>query len=630
MSLSRNKNSGRRRTPFIAAATAVLTLAGLTTAVTSTIPASAAAATTANPTPAAGSRKNATQLPFSISGTGKLSVDVATGNALFTDQLLTLPGIGQDMPITLSYNSSVFGTGTPSAVTGGTGSGWGITGFDQRLVTNPDGSITYYGPGGLSGVFAPNGAGGYTAPEEFQATLAVLSGTGYTLTDHVSQTKLTFNTSARLISSTDRNGNVTSFAYDPYGNPASITSTRGAVAGRTLTVHTSGGHITSLTQTSGSLSRSIGFGYSAAGHLDAVTDDVNGTTQFTSAPGTDTGQVVTITNPAGKTTTLGFTSGKVSSVAQQNPDGAGTATTRLAYPSGTQILVADPTTDQSQPVASVPNTAYTISTDGLMLVTGTTDPDGHARSTSYTALGDIGTTQGAVTGKTTFSYGANNNESLTQIQNPGGAAEGAQYNNSQPAAQYLPSSTSNDAGNSLQYTYNGQGDQTTTQQGASGPQATVTYNSDGTPATSASPGAASGVVTNYGYTDGDHELNTLTPPSGTSLGARAYTYDGFGRLATATDGRGDTITYTYDNADRVKTIHNSNANTPDVSYTYNAQNEVKTRTDGNGTTTYTYDDLDHLLSTTNTVGGGSITYTYDLAGDEASRNHGHGHHHLRL
>lgn len=615
-SLSTNKSSGRRRNSIIAAATAVLTLAGLTTAIANT-PATAAPATTANPTPAAGSRKNATQLPFTISGNERLSVDVASGNALFTDQLLTLPGIGQDVPITLTYNSSVWNTSSPSAVTGGTGSGWGITGFDQRLVTNPDGSITYYGPGGLSGVFAPNGAGGYLAPEEFQATLVVLSGTGYTLTDHVSQTKLTFNTSGRLVSSTDRNGNVTTFGYDPYGNPASITSTRGPVAGRTLTVHTSGGHISSLTQTSGSLSRSIGFGYSTAGHLDSVTDDVNGTTQFTSAPGTDTGQLVTITNPASKTTTLGFTSGKTSSVAQQNPDGVGTSTTRLTYPSGTQTLVADPTTDQSQPVASVPNTSYTISTDGLMLVTGTTDPDGNKRSSTYTALGNISTTQGTVTGKTTFNYQANNNESLTQITNPGGAAEKAAYNNPQPAAQYLPSSTTNDASNSLTYTYDGQGNQATTAQG-SGPQAVVQYNSDGTPTTSASPGAPNGVVTSYGYTDGNHELNTITPPTGTSLGARAYTYDGFGRLATATDGRGNTITYTYDNADRIKTVHNSNPNTPDVTYSYNALNEVKTRADGNGTTTYTYDDLDHLLSTTNTAGGGTIAYTYDLAGDEAS------------
>ena len=612
VSLSRN-----RGIHFAAALTAALTLTGLTTAVTSA-PASAAAAATANPTPSAGSRKNATQLPFTISGTASLSVDVATGNALLTDQLLTLPGIGQDVPITLSYNSTDWNTPTPSAVTGGTGSGWGITGFDQRLVTNADGSVTYYGPGGLSGVFTPNGASGYVAPEEFQATL-----TGDTLTDHASQTRLTFNTSGRLISSTDRNGNVTTFAYDPYGNPASITSTRGPVAGRTLTVHTSGGHISSLTQTSGSLSRSIGFGYSAGGHLNSVTDDVNGTTQFGSAPGTDTGQVATITNPAGRTTTLAFTSGKVSSVAQQNPAGAGTSTTRLTYPSTTQTLVADPATNQSQPVASVPHTSYVIGTDGLMLVTSATDPDQHTRQSSYTGLGQISTTQGAATSQSTFSYQSNNGESLTKIQNPGGSAETAGYTNT-GASQYLPSSSTNDAGNSLQYTYNGQGDQATTQQGASGPPATVTYNSDGTPATSASPGAATGVVTTYGYTDGNHDLNTISPPSGTSLGARAYTYDGFGRLATATDGRGDTVTYTYDNADRIGKIHNSNANTPDVTYTYNSLNEVKTRTDASGTTTYGYDDLNHLTSTTNTAGGGTIAYTYDLAGDEASETTGLG------
>lgn len=66
-------------------------------------------ALTSNPTPAAGQRRGATRLDFSISGTASLSVDVGTGNALFTDQLLTLPGITADVPIALAYNSSVSG-----------------------------------------------------------------------------------------------------------------------------------------------------------------------------------------------------------------------------------------------------------------------------------------------------------------------------------------------------------------------------------------------------------------------------------------------------------------------------------------------------------------------------------------
>jgi YD repeat-containing protein len=34
-------------------------------------------------------------------------------------------------------------------------------------------------------------------------------------------------------------------------------------------------------------------------------------------------------------------------------------------------------------------------------------------------------------------------------------------------------------------------------------------------------------------------------------------WDGFGRLSTATDGAGDTITYTYDDADRITKVQYS-------------------------------------------------------------------------
>lgn len=52
----------------------------------------------------------------------------------------------------------------------------------------------------------------------------------------------------------------------------------------------------------------------------------------------------------------------------------------------------------------------------------------------------------------------------------------------------------------------------------------------------------------------------------------------------------------------------------DVTYGYDANGRVKTRVDGSGTSTYTYDDLGHLTSVVNTAGGGTISYTYDLAG----------------
>jgi RHS repeat-associated protein len=580
------------------------------------------ASAVSNPAPAAGERRSATRLDFGISGTAKLSVDVGTGNALLTDHLITLPGVTGDVPINLYYNSTAVGHGVPSSVTGTSNSGWSITGFDQQLIANADGTITYFGPGGLTGVFTPDGAGGFTPPVQFRADLTTVS-TGWKMTMHGSGEVLLFNTSGRLDQDKDRNGNVTAFNYSG-GLPLSVVSSRGSTAARTLNVSTGGGVITGLSQTVGSQTRTVGIDYDiSSGEMLSVTDTLGGVTSF--GAGASGGWM--ITNPDGASTTLFISSGKTSQVNQSNAAGAGTSTTRLTYPSATQTLVADPTTDQSQSVASVPHTTYNLTSTGSQLVSSATDPDGHTRSRGYTTLQDIASSTPAAGGGTAFDWSGNGGESLKTATNAAGAKESAEYRNTAPTSKYLPSSITDDANNSLSYTYDGQGNQQTTAQGSSGPPAQVTYNTDGTASTSQSPGAATGVQTSYGYdqtTPPTHNLVSITAPTGSSLGQRAYSWDGFGRLATATDGRGNTTTYSYDDADRITLIHSSNAGTPDVSYGYDGENRLTQRVDGNGTTTYGYDDLGRLTSTANTAGGGTIGYTYDLAGSLATETDAHG------
>ncbi len=284
-------------------------------------------------------------------------------------------------------------------------------------------------------------------------------------------------------------------------------------------------------------------------------------------------------------------------MSQLNPaidGGAGESVTRLSYPTSTQTLVADPTTDQSQAVSAVPHTTYTIDA-ASELVTSATDPDGHHAAGTYTGNSNVASTTPAAGGSTSFTYGKNSGESLTSVATPGGATDTAQYNNTGGNA-YLPSSSTDDAGNQLTSTYDTNGNQTGSAQGTSGPAAKVTYNTNGTPATSASPGAASGVNTTYIYGNSDGDVTSITPPASSSLGGRTYTWDGFGRLATATDGAGNTITYTYDNADRITKVQYSDG-THEVDYTTN-----------------TFDDLGHLLTTSNTANGNTVTSTYDLAG----------------
>jgi len=55
--------------------------------------------------------------------------------------------------------------------------------------------------------------------------------------------------------------------------------------------------------------------------------------------------------------------------------------------------------------------------------------------------------------------------------------------------------------------------------------------------------------TAYQY-DAGGDLSAVLPTNGNSLTAQHLAYDGFGRVATATSGRGVTTSYTYDNLDR--------------------------------------------------------------------------------
>ena len=98
-----------------------------------------------------------------------------------------------------------------------------------------------------------------------------------------------------------------------------------------------------------------------------------------------------------------------------------------------------------------------------------------------------------------------------------------------------------------------------------------------------------------------------------------YTYDADGNLLTATDGDGHTTTYTY-NALNEQTVGRPTPTATPPAYTYDGDGRVLTVTDGLGhTTTYTYDAMGDVLTETQPSGGGTTTYTYDAAGDLLTR-----------
>jgi RHS repeat-associated protein len=578
-----------------------------------------------------GARPSATSLPFTIDDQVGAKVDVGTGNLEVTTGGLTLPGVNASISVNETYNSLGWNTGStfdPSA----TNWTFGLDGAGN--LTQNGTNIVYTAGDGATWQFTPSTSGGvtsYTAPQGLHDTLTV-SSTEYQLTSLTSNQVTHFNLNGQVTSISDKNTtpNTVKVGYTN-GLASSILSTAGTVqyaadgttpngGARYASIgYDVGSHTTTLSQTSGSSNRQVQWAKDASSNLTSFTDADGAVTTF-AYTGSD---LTSITNPTGEVTTISYsgTTHKVSEVDQTNTSGAGTSTTRFSYPSSTQTLVAGPDTDTSQAVSAVPHTTYTI--NGQNLVTTAVDAAGRSQSAGYTNSANTFAATSSTVGAgssastTTAAYGENAGQSLTSVQSATGASSSAHYGST--TAPYAPTTTTDGNGNQTTLGYDPSGNIASSGPTSTGVSATLTRNHQGqvTAATSPNNVASGSTPTNsttYAY-DGNGQLHTITPVTGTSLGVKTYTYDAFGRAASETDGRGNTTSYTYDNDDRSLTTSFSDG-THSVSATYDQAGNLLTENSATGMITNTYDQLGHLLSTTNTAGGGTENYTYDKAGSE--------------
>ncbi|WP_242889829.1 RHS repeat-associated core domain-containing protein [Actinomadura litoris] len=551
--------------------------------------------------------RNGTFLSFNLADYLQLKVNVGSGNAMVRTTDVSLPGIGGNVTVGASYNSLLHAADAPTGIIS---AGWRTRlGQDVRLYKNSDSSLTYTGPDGTSGVFTPSGSG-YSTPKEFKGDLVTESGGGWKFTDHGSGRKSFFDSSGLPTKLVDRNGNTTDFTYAS-GDVSKITyKARGETSGRSISVVVYADHLARYEQTgSDGARRTVIYSYDASGRLSQIQQAAGEVTGF----GYDgSGNLNSITNGKGAVTRLAYDSGhRVLSVTQVGASAS--QVTRLAYPSDTGSQVADPNTDQSKAVADVPHTTYTLNENHR--VTKSVDPAGKTRSKSYTPFSDIASYQNANQGLTSNTFGANGGESQSESASPTGAKGSLTYGNSptgqNPTAAYQPSAGTDTQGNASAFSYDGPGNLSSAKN-ALAAEAKLTYNDDGTVKESTDPGNGSNSTT-YGY-DVNHQLADVTPPTGNTLKKKTFTYDGYGRLATATDGNGRKTTYTYDDNDRVLTIAYSDG-TPTITYTYDKAGNLKFRTDATGATTWGYTSRNLMAARQSTSGGGEIDWQYDPAGN---------------
>ncbi|MQY07160.1 RHS repeat-associated core domain-containing protein [Actinomadura macrotermitis] len=552
--------------------------------------------------------RNGTFLSFNLADYLQLKVNVGSGNAMVRTTDMSLPGIGGNVTVGAAYNSLLHAADVPTGVIS---PGWTTrVGQDVRLRKNSDSSVTFTGPDGTSGVFTTSGSG-YTTPKEFKGDLVTQTGGGWKYTDHGSGRKLYFDSAGLPTKIEDRNGNTTDYGYTS-GNVSSITyKPKGTTTGRSIKVEMyNGNQITKYSQSvSGGAGRAVVYTYDASNRLAQIQEASGEVAQFNYDAA---GNLNWIKNGKGAVTQLAYDGNhRVLSVTRVGA--SSNQVTRLAYTSETESQVADANTDQAKAVADVPHTTYTLNSNDR--VTKTVDPAGKTRSKSYTPFSDVQSYENGNQGVTTNTFGANGGESQTKSASPSGSSASMTYGNSatsqNPTAAYQASAGSDTQGNSTAFTYDGPGNLSSSKN-ALAAEAKLSYNSDGTVKDSTDPDNGSNSTT-YGY-DSNRQLTSVTPPTGNTLKKKTFTYDGYGRLATVTDGNTKKTTYTYDDNDRVLTVAYSDG-TPTVTFTYDKAGNVLTRTGATGMTTWSYTARNLMAGRQSTSGGGEIDWQYDAAGN---------------
>lgn len=590
-----------------------------------------------------------------LSSSGNSRVSLTEGNATESYPITSLSSsTGQTLSLTLTYNS-YNADGSRSADDIGLGYGWTHTYTD--LLFNQRGDMFRLDGGGRITRFALVGNGVYQSSTGYFETLIQNLDGSFTLTDkfktiyHYITVAGTFfqigGPVYRMDTFTDRNGNVTTMAYDGSGNMTSTTDTYG----RTITYgYDTGHHLISVTDP---LGRTTSFGYDSTDRkLQSVTDANGKITRYTY---NTLYQVTTKTDGDGRVFTYGYQhnlpatardGNGVSIYSLSNSSNWSTDPTQLAMnllrvyvPSTTTRLdglghtwtyIYDSHGYVTSVVASDGSTTTYTYDPGTLRISSMTDANGHTTGYTYDSEGNTLSVTDALGLTTTYTYEPTFNQ-IISMTDPNGRTTTYTYDghgNRLGATDPLggtESWTYDSHGNVLTHT-DKRGNTTTNVYDLFGdlmqttdPLGDVwTYTFDGV-GNRTSMTDPNGNLTRYQY-DG---LNRVVKTTDALGGIATTAYDDAGNRVQTTDQNGHTSQYQYDNRSRLTKMTDALGNSD--KYTYNADNKRTSMTDRDGhTTTYFYDTRDRLIRTTDALGHSS-TATYDPVSNISSTTDANGH-----
>jgi len=385
------------------------------------------------------------------------------------------------------------------------------------------------------------------------------------------------------------------------------------------------------------------FTYDGYGNNTAVSITDGSTTMTSTATYSSDGNRLSSTRDAmGNTTTYGYNANTNVLEWVQYPEDTEATRTNYTYDSMYRLSGAAATTDTGKAMG----VGYTYSNDLLSTVT--------TPSTTYSFhYGSFGLASSVKIGTRTlasYSYTADRNFYLSALDY--GNEDRVQY--SYDDRGRVLSATYED-GDTVHYSYDNSGTLATVTDSASGIKATYGYDYVGRLSVYEEQGGDNSLTLDYSYYVSNKQLKTLREVINGHVRGASYIYDDDTRLTSYQKANGKRA-YTYDGFDRVSgytttyenggsfgtvlttgfTFASSAVSTTSgrvsglrqtasgfdttYSYTYDANGNILSVSDGTNTTSYVYDSANQLVRENNQAGGFTHIWVYDNAGNIQSRS----------
>jgi RHS repeat-associated protein len=383
-----------------------------------------------------------------------------------------------------------------------------------------------------------------------------------------------YDRAGRITAVTDPDGNATTTAYDNLGRPVRTTLADGTVTTSTFDL---AGQLMNYTDAA---VHTTTYGYDPSGRRTSSTDP----DQHTTTLGYDaTGNRTTVTDPQQRTAVTTYdAAGEVTAVSYSDGITQGVAYTydaagrRLTRDDGTGTATYD-YDSAGRPTSVTDGHGATVGYDynDLGQISRVTYPDGRESGRSYDPIGRLSRLSDGLGNQVAFGYDGNGN--LTTIASPGDVVDTAAFDSTDEVTG-VTTQTGTETAATFAYSLT-----------ASGRLAT---NTDSIAGTTAAP------------------VTYTALQQTATVGGGSYTFDAAGNLTATPDG----ATLTYDPAGQL--VSRTPSSGTATAYAFDASGRRTSSTVGGNTTTYTYDQADHLSAFSGA--GTSETFTYDGDGLRAA------------